>query len=205
MEAQNIDIFFPCEYVWTPKKERVEVNKIEPTFSYSGVTFSSPFKRVYYIRQLIERKDIVIEEAKKNIPTRLNEIKAPDNFLTDKQIENFALISNSLSVEIKHAEKAGLKLTPRIFNTFYLLRGLINDLPIEKCGIELMNDKVKITITLPEQKMIMISKPTNPGGKGYEPDEIMTSFFINKRMINSNVSKIKTFRKRFDEFILETQ
>lgn len=200
MDAQNIEVFSLYDYASFAKRNKVEFEINDLTYHFNAPISHN---QAYKILPSLENRGsrcVKIEETKNSLTNLNNKIASENNYLIPQQIENFVFISNTFDLEKERLEKKGAVIPAKAFVIFNELKNLLNDLPIENCGVELMEEKVKITVTLPDNKMIMVSKPMEARKKGYDENEIMASFFINKRMINSNVSKIETFKESFDEF-----
>lgn len=205
MDAQNIEVFSLYDYGTLEKKINLEFETNVSTYPYSPNIDSKIGSKICHYLENKGSGSIEILEKKNSLTNLNSKVASETNYLIQSQIENIVVISNTFNFEKERLAKKGVAISAKAFNVFDTLKNLLNDLPIEKCGIELMEEKVKVTVTLPDNKMIMVSKPIDAAKKGYDEDEIMTSFFLNKRMINSNVAKIETFKQSFDEFNLLAQ
>ena len=205
MDAQKVEVFSLYDYATLAKKITWEFETNVSTYHYDSNTNSKSGLNIWGYFENKGNKSTQIVQKENSLTILNNKVASESNYLIQSKFENIVVISNTFNLEKERLAKKGIVISAKAINVFDTLKNLLNDLPIEKCGVELMEEKVKVTVTLPDNKMIMVSKPMEAAKKGYDEDEIMASFFLNKRMINSNVSKIETFRESFDEFYLLAQ
>ena len=78
----------------------------------------------------------------------------------------------------------------------------VSELKFEHCALEITSkNALKFTLLFPEKKMLMLTKPISPLDSGLEQKQIIYSFFINRKLIASDVSEIDSFIEKFKKYL----
>jgi hypothetical protein len=86
--------------------------------------------------------------------------------------------------------------------TFSKMSTLLSEIKFEGHHLEIVESKsIKITLSFPDKKILMVSMFLNNDEAGLDNDEIVFSFFINRKLIASDVSKLPSFVKNFKEYL----
>lgn len=76
------------------------------------------------------------------------------------------------------------------------------ELSFEDSAVEIINsDSLKFTLLFPNKKILRVTKPFSPHEIGLASDGIISSLFINRKLIASDVSDISAFTKGFKKYL----
>lgn len=65
----------------------------------------------------------------------------------------------------------------------------------------LNNNSIQFTLSFPDKKLLMIDKFLYPKENDLSDEQVIYSYFINRKLISSNVVEISDFVKKFQEYI----
>ena len=116
--------------------------------------------------------------------------------------ENISKLTNSYQKEIDSSRFLSLNLDKnRLDLVFKLVRVSLAELDFTKCAVEITSDaKVKCSLLFPEEKMLMVTKPIYPVDYELNDNQVFFSFFINRKLIVSNVFEVQKLVDRFNVF-----
>jgi hypothetical protein len=114
---------------------------------------------------------------------------------------NLQGIKDSFSKELsmkKESIKTSLNL---ITETFDRISKFISELNFEFGNVEIINsDYLKFTLLFPEKKLLLITKSIFPDRMDFGSDEVIFSFFINRKLVASDVSEFPILTKGFKKY-----
>lgn len=88
-----------------------------------------------------------------------------------------------------------------IYPIFKSVRVSIAELDFTKCSVEITSDaKVKFCLLFPDDKMLMVTKPVYPTDYELNDKQVFFSFFVNRKLVVSNVSELQELVDRFNDF-----
>jgi len=121
-------------------------------------------------------------------------------YANEININSFALLNYSYKKEFKRVEKKYQPVENSIIKTFSHVRKYLSILPIERCAVEINSDNtIKVTLSFLDNKLLMLTKSIND--EENHDDEVMYSYFINRKLIASDVANFKKFTEGFKEYI----
>lgn len=123
---------------------------------------------------------------------------------SSNEINSFAILNFSYKKELKRLEKQSLVAENEIEKTFSHMRKYLSQLPIEHSAVEINSDEtIKITLSFSNDKLLMLTKSIRDNEEKSNGDEVMYSYFINRKLIASDVTNFQYFTKGFKEYISE--
>ncbi|WP_209332330.1 hypothetical protein [Lunatimonas salinarum] len=149
------------------------------------------------------KKPPVIEEKINNITLLGNSyLGNNENALTDSEINSMSLLFGSYKREINRLRSKNYPLSKDIESMFSSVSKRLYKLPFEKCAVEInSDDSMKFTLSFSNDKLLMISKSSNFEDLGMSKDQVIYSFFINRKLISSDVTNLETFTKNFKGYL----
>lgn len=125
-----------------------------------------------------------------------------ENQLSIDEINSIALLNSSFKNELKRAKNIQNFSSVKFNQYFYYMSKKLSTLPIDNSAVELTSDEsIKFTLSFEGDKLLMITKYLpNDDGDNLNGD-ITYSFFINRKLISSDVTKFETFTKNFKEYL----
>ena len=122
---------------------------------------------------------------------------------TYNELKNLNMLNTSLAKEVKRIQgrasinKNAYKLFTHLFNNLVAL-------PIEKCAIEINKDNsIRITLAFAENKLLMVSRDIIEGEDYNFSDDILYSYFINSKLLASDVTNLQTFTEGFKKYLAD--
>lgn len=149
------------------------------------------------------KKARVIEEKINNITLSGNSYFGNnENALTDFEINSMSLLLGSYKREISRLKSKNYPLSKVIENIFSAVSKKLYKLPFEKCAVEVnSDDSMKFTLSFSNDRLLMITKRSDFEDLGMSRDQVIYSFFINRKLISSDVTNLETFTKNFKGYI----
>jgi hypothetical protein len=144
-------------------------------------------------------KNHTISTRTKSVDTSIrSKIVSTQTPLKDEEIVRILSLNNSFSNERKRVANNNLTITNELNAKFEELRSLIFRLPFSNCAIEILQDQsLKLSLSFPNDKLLMLTKSS----KLTSNNEVLYSFFINRKLISSDITELHVFVKGFKEYI----
>jgi hypothetical protein len=146
------------------------------------------------------------DHKKTNVEVPKNDMSGQSNILQEELPvyfdKNLQKIRNSFSKELT-IKKGLLKDSINSFKeTFDRISKFIAELDFEFENVEITNQSgIKFSLLFPENKLLLISKSVYPERIDFNSDEVIFSFFINRKLIVSDVSEFPTLTKGFKKYL----
>jgi len=125
-----------------------------------------------------------------------------ENKLSSAEVNSMSMLIGSYKKEISRLKSkvpTQIEATGHIFS--HVSRKLYK-LPFQNCAVEVnSSDTMKFTLSFANDKLLMLTKHINPEKIGLAKDQIMYSFFINRKLIASDVANLEVFTKNFKGYI----
>ena len=125
-----------------------------------------------------------------------------ENELSPAEVNSMSMLIGSYKKEISRLKSkvpTQIEATGHIFS--HVSRKLYK-LPFQNCAVEVnSSDTMKFTLSFASDKLLMLTKHINPQKIGLTKDQIMYSFFINSKLIASDVANLEVFTKNFKGYI----
>src|SRR5690606_4099461 len=104
--------------------------------------------------------------------------------------------------EVKRLKSKNPKAIEISEHIFSFVSKKLYKLPFEKCAVEINSDEsMKFTLSFSNDKLLMITKRNNFEDFGISKDQAIYSFFINRKLISSDVANLETFTENFKGYI----
>jgi hypothetical protein len=149
-------------------------------------------------------KKIQVIEKKANDLTFFGslDVKNEDNTLTSSEVNSISLLIGSYKREVNRLKNKNQKVIEISEHIFYSVNRKLYKLPFEKCAVEINSDEsMKFTLSFSNDRILMITKSNNFEILGISRDQVVYSFFINRKLISSDVTNLETFTKNFKGYI----
>lgn len=125
-----------------------------------------------------------------------------NNFLTPHEVDSMSMLNGSYKNEIKRLSRKGFNSFEFSKDIFAFVSRKLYILPFQNCAVEINSDEsMKFTLSFEADKLLMITKHKDPENMGIGRDEVIYSFFINRKLIASDVANLEVFTKNFKEYI----
>ena len=100
---------------------------------------------------------------------------------------------------VKNKNNKAIEISEHIFS--YVSKRLYK-LPFQNCAVEISSDEsMKFTLSFSNDRLLMITKSNNFEDLGIAKDQVIYSFFINRKLIASDVANLEIFTKNFKGYI----
>lgn len=164
---------------------------------YSQAIFLQPLliQNTYKKNQTIEKRV--------NDVTLINnwDITNQENSLSPSEVNSMSLLNGSYKKEILRTKKMS-DAFEQSRRTFSQVSRKLYKLPFQNCAVEINSDEsMKFTLSFANDKLLMITSYNNPEKIGIDKSQIMYSFFINRKLIASDVANLEVFTKNFKGYI----
>jgi hypothetical protein len=177
----------------------------------SGQTGSYLGNKILDCEFYLQNWEELYGKYKLNFETRQPKISSTDSsILTDTRKEelpdhfrkNHSLLKNLFSDAYNKIAKNLILSKESIQNAFDLISKNLSELDFEEGTVELTDaHNIKFTLIFPDNKVLMVSKSLHPGHFNYNNADIIFSFFVNKKLIASDVSEISFFTEGFKKYL----
>lgn len=125
-----------------------------------------------------------------------------ENSLSTSEVNSMSLLIGSYKKEIFRLKKKVSKSFDPSGVIFSQVSKKLYKLPFQNCAIEINSDEsMKFTLSFANDKLLMITTYNKPEKLGIAKDQIMYSFFINRKLIASDVADLEVFTKNFKRYI----
>jgi len=122
--------------------------------------------------------------------------------LTSKDVKSMSLLIGSYKKEVQRIKDNNHMVLDSVVKTFSYVSRKLYKLPIQNCAVEInSNETMKFTLLFSNDRLVMLTKKINIDGDVTSKDQIMYSFFINRKLIASDVTNLKVFTKNFKEYV----
>lgn len=151
-----------------------------------------------------ETKNVQLIEIEVNEITFLGSLNTEsyDNLLTASEVSSMSMLRASYKKEVKRLKGKSQNLIESSNHIFSLLSNHLFKLPFDNCSVEINSDEsMKFTLSFTNNKLLMITKSNDFEELRDLKDQIIYSFFINRKLIASDVTTIGKFVKGFKEYI----
>jgi len=142
-------------------------------------------------------------EKRVNDVTLINnwDITNQENSLSPSEVNSMSLLNGSYKKEILRTKKMSDSFE-QSRRTFSQVSRKLYKLPFQNCAVEINSDEsMKFTLSFANDKLLMITRYNNPEKIGIDKNQIMYSFFINRKLIASDVANLEVFTKNFKGYI----
>lgn len=165
---------------------------------YLGVIELNP-----HIFKTQKKKTETIQKSVNNLTFFGNlDIDNDENLLPLTEVTCMSLLRDSYKKEVnrlKNKNQKAIEVSEHIFSS---VSKRLYKLPFEKCAVEINSDEsMKFTLSFSNDKLLMITKSNNFEDLGMTRDQVIYSFFINRKLIASDVTNLETFTKNFKGYI----
>lgn len=130
------------------------------------------------------------------------DIENYENTLTPSEVNSIGLLRGSYKREVnrlKNKANASIEFSDFIFS--YVSKRLYR-LPFQNSAVEINSDEsMKFTLTFPNERLLMITKGNDYENLGIAKDQVIYSFFINRKLIASDVANLEVFIKNFKAYL----
>lgn len=145
--------------------------------------YTNTNKTVHNLRYVIDDNVIIIFD------------KDPKRYILENSTKIENLIFKEYSTSSFVNKEDYLKIAETLKNNLSQLK--FSDIILEF----LSNGSVQFTLSFKGKRLLMIDQFLEPESKGLENNQIIFSFFINRKLIASNVVEASDFVKKFQEYI----
>jgi hypothetical protein len=160
--------------------------------------------------QFIILHPLLIQNALKKEPAiekRVNDatfisnwdITNQENSLSPSEVNSMSLLNGSYKKEILRLKNKVSESSGHIFSQ---VSRKLYKLPFQNCAVEINSDEsMKFTLSFANDRLLMVTKYNKPEEMNIGKDQIMYSFFINRKLIASDVANLEVFTKNFKGYI----
>jgi len=163
---------------------------------------SNEFQKSYWALVLADLNDLNQKSMKIKSSDSSGQASIVQETLPTYFENNLQHIKDSFSKELslkKDSIKDSLSL---ITETFDRISKFISELNFEFGNVEIINsNKLKFTLLFPGKKLLLITKSIFPERIDFSSDEVIFSFFINRKLIASDVSEFPVLTKGFKKYL----
>lgn len=156
------------------------------------------FQRKY--RYLIKERD------KKNVTFDLKDATVMNDIIQEELPAYFETkllqIRDSFSKEVLKKEELLKNKKEVVNNTFRKVSKFLAELDFQEISIEITkSDSMKFNLLFPQNKLLLITKSLFPATFELNDDEVIFSFFINRKLVISDVSELSAFTDGFKKYL----
>jgi len=187
---------------------KAAIEYVSPLDSFRNLTMrNSEYMEVIMLSlsaiQNTKKKESSIEKKMSDMTFLGNwNITNQENKLSSVEVNSMSMLIGSYKKEINRLKgkvPTQIEATGHIFS--HVSRKLYK-LPFQNCAVEVnSSDTMKFTLSFANEKLLMLTKHINPEKIGLAKDQIMYSFFINRKLIASDVANLEVFTKNFKGYI----
>lgn len=130
------------------------------------------------------------------------DITNQENKLSSLEVNSMSMLISSYKKEIQRVKDRFSSLLESSGHIFSHVSRKLYKLPFQNCAVEVSSDEtMKFTLSFANDRLLMLTKHINPEKIGLSKDQIMYSFFINRKLIASDVTNLEVFTKNFKGYV----
>lgn len=165
---------------------------------YMEVPVSNP----YFFNPNLKKARVIEERINNTTLLGNSDLRYNENVLSDSEINSMSLLFGSYKREVSRLKNKNYSISKISENIFSSVSRRLYKLPFEKCAVEISSDEsMKFTLSFSNDRLLMITKSNNFEDMGMARDQVIYSFFINRKLIASDVTNLETFTKNFKGYI----
>lgn len=125
-----------------------------------------------------------------------------ENKLSSIEVNSMSMLIGSYKKEIRRIKDRVPTLLESSAHVFSHVSRKLYKLPFQNCAVEINSDEtIKFTLSFANDRLLMLTKHINADKVGLTKDQVMYSFFINRKLIASDVTNLEVFAKNFEGYV----
>lgn len=193
----------------------------QPAMTQQTSPLETGYENVYFVdltkRSEYQNVDLALREYELRFQKRTSPIEAriteamflgsrgltgQENTLSSAEVNSMSTLMGSYKRELVRANKIAPHLIAQARHTYGYVSKKLYKLPFQNCAVEINSDgTMKYSLLFSNDRVLMLTIEMNSDVARLRNKPTMYSFFINRKLIASDVTNLETFTKNFKEYI----